>query len=83
MANNKVQLSNGTVLIDLTGTTVTPATLKNGETALDASGALITGTATMGTGEAVVVTDTTLPSGGVHREINAVTLTGDTVIASK
>ena len=30
MANNKVQLSDGTVLLDLTGDTVTPETLMAG-----------------------------------------------------
>ncbi len=47
MANtykNKVVLSDGTILIDLTGITVTTATLAEGVTALDASGAPITGT---------------------------------------
>ena len=43
MANNKVQLGDGTVLIDLTGDTVTPSTLKRGITAHDASGQPITG----------------------------------------
>lgn len=45
MANNKVQLGDGTVLIDLTGDTVTAATLSSGITAHDASGQQITGTA--------------------------------------
>lgn len=45
MANNKVQLSDGTVLIDTSVVTVTPAVLGNGYTALDKSGQLITGAA--------------------------------------
>ena len=44
MANNKIQLADGTVLLDLTQDSVTPATLKKGETAHDASGASIVGT---------------------------------------
>lgn len=44
MANNKVQLSDGTVLLDLTGDTVTPETLQKGYTAHDKSGTKITGT---------------------------------------
>ena len=44
MANNKVQLADGTVLIDLTGDTVTAASMLSGTTAHDASGASITGT---------------------------------------
>lgn len=49
MANNKVQLADGSVLIDLTNDTVTANTLKAGYTAHDASGNIITGT--MGGGE--------------------------------
>lgn len=44
MANNKVQLSDGTVLLDLTGDTVTPETLMAGVTAHDAAGNPIVGT---------------------------------------
>lgn len=44
MANNKVQLSDGTVLLDLTGDTVTPETLAAGVTAHDAAGNRIVGT---------------------------------------
>ena len=44
MANNKVQLSDGTVLLDLTGDTVTPQTLLSGVTAHDAAGKRIVGT---------------------------------------
>lgn len=44
MANNKVQLSDGTVLLDLTGDTVTPETLMAGVTAHDAAGNCIVGT---------------------------------------
>lgn len=43
MANNKVQLSDGTVLLDLTGDTVTPETLLSGVTAHDAAGNRIVG----------------------------------------
>lgn len=44
--NNKIVLSSGEVLIDLTGDTVTPATLTMGIKAHDKSGATITGTST-------------------------------------
>lgn len=44
MANNKVQLADGTVLVDLTEDTVTPQTMLSGTTAHDKSGAQITGT---------------------------------------
>lgn len=45
MANNKVQLSDGTVLLDLTGDTVTPETLMAGVIAHNAAGERIVGTA--------------------------------------
>ena len=44
---NKI-IYNGTTLIDLTGDTVTTATLAQGYTAHDATGALITGSMTGG-----------------------------------
>ncbi len=44
MANNKIQLSNGDVLIDLTGDSVTPDTLLEGATAHNAAGEPISGT---------------------------------------
>lgn len=43
MGVNKVELSNGETLLDLTGDTVTPESLKKGFTAHDKTGALITG----------------------------------------
>lgn len=43
MANNKVQLSDGTVLLDLTGDTVTPENLLSGATAHNAAGERISG----------------------------------------
>lgn len=49
MANNKVQLSDGTVLIDLTSDTVAPDKLLDGVTAHDKSGALIVGNVTFAT----------------------------------
>ena len=48
MANNKVQLSDGTVLLDLTGDTVTPENLLSGATAHNAAGEQIVGVATAG-----------------------------------
>lgn len=80
MATNKVQLADGTVLIDLTADTVTADKLLQGYTAHDASGAQITGTASGG--GAVVINDTTDTHGGTIREITAVVLSGDTVTAA-
>lgn len=48
MANNKVQLSDGTTLMDLTQDTVTPQTLLSGATAHNAAGERIVGAATAG-----------------------------------
>lgn len=90
---NKVQVvRNGTpeVLIDLTSDTVTPATLLSGYTAHDASGAIITGTATSGgTGgvtqdaQGYIVLDddggsTPAPSGGLVYETGTFEPTEDT-----
>lgn len=65
--NNKIQLANGTVLLDLTSDTVTAETLLRGYTAHDASGALITGTYEGGGG--VVVVETPDSHGGTIVEI--------------
>lgn len=43
MANNKIQLADGTVLLDVSNVTVTATSLLSGETAVDKSGALING----------------------------------------
>lgn len=48
MANNKIQLKSGEVLMDLSGDTVTPETLLAGATAHNAAGEPITGTAESG-----------------------------------
>ena len=80
MANNKVQLADGTVLIDLTADTVTADKLLQGYTAHDASGAQITGTAS--SGGAVVINDTTDVHGGTIREITAVVISGTKTITS-
>lgn len=43
MANSKVQLADGTVLIDISGDTVTADTLLSGTTAHDSAGNAVTG----------------------------------------
>lgn len=82
MANNKVVLADGTVLIDLTADTVATDKLLEGYTAHDRSGNLITGTAVAGAGSAVSVVDTLDSHGGTIRTITAVSLAGDTVSPS-
>lgn len=49
MANNKVELADGTTIIDLTSDTVSPQTLVLGATAHDKSGEQITGEVTVPT----------------------------------
>lgn len=77
--NNKVQLADGTVLIDLTGTTATADKILQGYGAYGADGSWMDGTAVAGSGSAIVVTDTLDEHGGTIRNINAVSLDGDTV----
>lgn len=58
MANNKVQLADGTTLIDLTSDTVTPQTMLAGATAHAASGEQITGVVNLANaGDAVPLAD--------------------------
>ncbi len=71
MPNNKVQLSDGTVLMDTSGVTVAPGVLLKGYTALDKTGTLITGTAESG---GVVVVEEDDEHGG-----KVVHITGETV----
>lgn len=82
MANNKVVLADGTVLMDTSGVTVDAEHLVSGYTALDKRGVLITGAAQIEGGSAVVVTETDDSHGGTILEITAVELTGDTVSPS-
>lgn len=70
MANNKVQLADGSVLIDLTNDTVTANTLKAGYTAHDASGNIITGTMDSATG--VVLTGEINQNGSKTLYINGI-----------
>ena len=70
MANNKVQLSDGTVLLDLTGDTVTPENLLSGATAHNAAGEAISGTYVPKT---MTVVGTTL-------KLAPATVSGNTVI---
>lgn len=69
MPNNKVQLSDGTVLMDTSGVTVTPEVLMQGYTALDKTGAQITGTYTPQPSGAVVITHEQDSNGGTIETI--------------
>lgn len=79
MANNKVQLADGTTLIDLTGTTATADKILEGYGAFGADGVWMDGVAVAGAGSVITVTDTVDENGGIIRNINAVSLEGDTV----
>lgn len=71
MANNpyvnKVQLADGTSLIDISGDTITASTLMQGYTAHSATGASITGTLANGNSIEYGITDGTLPLVGVAK----------------
>ena len=83
MANNKVQLANGTVLIDLTDTTALASDVMQGKYFYNAAGVKTEGTATSGGSAAIVVEDTTDEYGGTTRTITAVDISNDTVAADK
>lgn len=70
MANNKVQLSDGTVLLDLTGDTVTPETLMAGVIAHNAAGEAISGT----------YVPKTMTVDGTTLKLAPATVSGNTVI---
>lgn len=82
MAVNKVIKSDGTTLIDITGTTATVSDVAEGKVFYAANGTQQTGTAVMGGGSAISVVDTTDSHGGTIRTITAVDLSADTVTAA-
>lgn len=82
MAVNKVIKSDGTTIIDITGTTATPSDVVEGKRFFAADGTEQTGTAVMGGGSAISVVDTTDSHGGTIRTITAVDLSADTVTAA-
>ena len=73
MANNpyvnKVELADGTSLIDISDSTVTADKILQGYTAYGADGSKLTGTATSGTNGVVYITDTIDEHGGTIRNI--------------
>lgn len=81
MANNKVQLADGTVLLDLSDTTAVAADVQNGKYFYTADGIKTLGTATGGTG-AISVVDTTDSHGGTVRTITAIDISDTTAVAS-
>ena len=82
MAVNRVIKSDGTTLIDITGTTATVSDVVEGKVFYAADGTEQIGTAVMGGGSAISVVDTTDSHGGTIRTITAVDLSADTVTAA-
>ena len=86
MANNpyvnKVQLADGTPIIDISNTTATAESILAGYGAYGADGAWIDGTATSGGGGGVIITDETDEHGGTIRTITAIEVTGTKTITS-
>ena len=78
---NKVQLADGTQLIDLSADTVTAADVLNSKYFHLPTGERVQGTASGG-GSAVVVTTETDPGGGTITHITAVDISNDTVDAA-
>ena len=79
---NKVNLADGTTILDISDTTATADKILQGYGAYGADGAWIDGTAIAGAGSAITITDTTDASGGTIRTITGVSLAGDTVTAA-
>ena len=79
MANtyvNKVELADGTTLIDISDSTVTAADVLNSKYFYDASGQKQQGTATGGGSGGIVISDTTDAAGGTVRTITGVQISG-------
>lgn len=85
MANNpyvnKVELADGTSIIDISDTTAVASDVLNSKYFYTASGQKVQGTATGGTA-AISVVDTTDSHGGTIREITALDISDTTAIAS-
>ena len=79
---NKVDLANGTTLIDLSQDTVTQADVAQGKYFHLPTGQRVQGTATGGGTAAISVVDTTDTAGGTIRTITALDISDTTAVAS-